>query len=194
MAIQTQKIEPHWNYFLTIERDLTEISRYVEFDKRNFRCFSIEFARILLASGAEVDVVCKQICRNIQSNSTANNILDYQNEILPVYANIPRFQINVPRFGLSMKPWSEWRKPTNAPKWWTAYNKTKHNRDLEYYRANLKNALNSVAGLYIMVLYLYKNSAENGRLFPHPQLFRVEEKYVGGGEIHLLDSLVNYTL
>jgi hypothetical protein len=59
MGINTEKIEPHWNYLLAIERDLDEISRFVEFDEKNFDCFSIEIARLLLASAAEVDVVCK---------------------------------------------------------------------------------------------------------------------------------------
>jgi hypothetical protein len=51
MTIHTHKIEPHWNYLLAIERDLD-----VEFDERNFDCFSIQIARVLLASGAETDV------------------------------------------------------------------------------------------------------------------------------------------
>ena len=64
MGIRTQRIEQHWNYFLTIERDVDHLSRYVEFDERNFECFSIEIARVILASGAEVDVVCQQICQH----------------------------------------------------------------------------------------------------------------------------------
>ena len=52
MGIRTQKIEPHWNYLLAIERQLDEISRFVEFDKKNFDCFSIEIARLLLTSAA----------------------------------------------------------------------------------------------------------------------------------------------
>ena len=81
MAIQIQKIEPHWNYLLALERSIDEVSRYIEFDEGNFECFSIEIARILLACGAEVDVVCKQICRSISSTSDANNINMYRDEI-----------------------------------------------------------------------------------------------------------------
>ena len=71
MAIQTTKPEAHWNYFLAIERDLEILSRYVEFDEKNFKCFSIEIARIALAAGAEVDVVCKQMCLAANPNSKA---------------------------------------------------------------------------------------------------------------------------
>ena len=71
MAIQAKRIEPHWNYLLAIERDVERLSRYIEFDKRNFDCFSLEIARVLLASGAEVDVVCKQLCRVLNPTSSA---------------------------------------------------------------------------------------------------------------------------
>jgi hypothetical protein len=82
MAIKQSRIEPHWNYFLAIERDLEVLSRYVDFDERNFECFSIEIARVLLAAGAEVDVVCKQICRLANESSKAENIRQYRHEII----------------------------------------------------------------------------------------------------------------
>jgi hypothetical protein len=126
MGIQTCKIEPHWNYFLSSERDLDELSRYVEFDEKNFDCFSIEIARILLASGAEVDVVCKQICRMINLMSSADSINMYRSEIKSAFPGIPQIQILLPRFGLTLKPWNEWNKSTGIPFWWTAYNKIKH--------------------------------------------------------------------
>ncbi|MDD5455382.1 MAG: hypothetical protein PHW62_07845 [Candidatus Ratteibacteria bacterium] len=175
MVIQTNKIEVHWNYLLALERDLDEISRYVEFDERNFNCFSIEIARVLLASAAEVDVVCKQICKTLNPKSTADSINKYKHKILVTFPNIPQFQILLPRFGLTLTPWDEWKETTGVPFWWTAYNKIKHHRDSKYDRANLKNALNAVAGLFIMVLYLYKDKAERAELVPSPQLLRVDE-------------------
>jgi hypothetical protein len=180
MAIQSEKIESHWNYFLAIERDLDVLSRYVEFDERNFQCFSIEIARIVLATAAEVDVVCKQICRATSSGSVANGINLYRNQIKAVVPDIPDFQVLVPRFGLTLKPWDEWRSETGVPLWWTGYNKIKHHRDSEYHQANLKNALNAVAGLFVMVLYLYKDKAQLGELLPSPQLLRVGAMHDGG--------------
>ena len=40
----------HWNYFLVIEEDLGRLSRYVEFNLANNKTYSIEMARILMAS------------------------------------------------------------------------------------------------------------------------------------------------
>jgi hypothetical protein len=194
MGIQAQKIEPHWNYFLAIERDLVDLSRYVEFDEKNFNCFSIEIARILLAAGAETDVVCKQICKGIKANSKAGKINQYRSEIKPAISGIAQFKVWLPRFGLELTPWNEWRKKQGAPLWWTAYNKTKHERDTEYQRANLKNALNAVAGLFVMVLYLYKDKAISGELLPNPELLRPGENHFGGANVGGYDVGICYKL
>jgi hypothetical protein len=161
MVIQTKaNTIPHWNYLLAIERDLAEVSRYVEFDFRNFKCFSIELAKILLSTGAETDVVCKQICRVVDPNSAADDIHKYRDQIKLAYPKIPQFTVRLPRFGLTLHPWDEWNKSNRIPLWWTGYNKVKHNRDSHYDRANLQNALNAVAGLLALVLYLYREQAE----------------------------------
>jgi hypothetical protein len=194
MGIKTQKIEPHWNYLLAIERDLDEISRFIEFDEKNFDCFSIEIARLLLASAAEVDVVCKQICKGINIKSKADKIYKYRTEILAAFPGIPQFQIVLPRFGLTLTPWDEWSKPNDVPLWWTAYNKIKHNRDSKYHRATLKNALNSVGGLFIMVLYLYKDKARQGELLPSPQLLRVDDSHYGGFILGGYEAGISYEL
>lgn len=194
MGILTHKIEPHWNYLLAIERDLDELSRYVEFDEKNFACFSIEIARILLASGAEVDVVCKQICKVIDPQSAADSINKYRNLIKRGFPGIPQFVVLLPRFGLKLKPWDEWNKANGVPIWWTAFNKIKHKRDSEYMRANLKNALNAVAGLFVMVLYLYRNKAQSGELLPSSQLLRVTEEHFSGSTWQNYEFGINYRL
>jgi hypothetical protein len=78
MTITSSTINIHWNYFLSIEYDLEKISRYVEFDKNNFECFSVEISRVILAAGAEVDVVCKKICKNINPSLSNLHINTYR--------------------------------------------------------------------------------------------------------------------
>jgi len=180
MVITSIKIESHWNYLLAIEGDLERLSRFIEFDRQNFKCFSVEISRILLASGAEIDVVCKQICKKLNPNSSADKIHTYRDEIWAAYPHIPDFEVLLPRYGLTLTPWSSWNVPNNPPKWWTAYNKIKHHRDAEYDQANLKNALNAVGGLFVMVLYLYKEKAEEGELSPDPKLLYLNENRSGG--------------
>jgi hypothetical protein len=63
---------------------------------------------------------------------------------------------------------------------WTAYNKIKHHRHKEFPRANLHNALNAVATLFVVVLYQYADKARTGHLGPAPQLLRVDDAHFGG--------------
>jgi hypothetical protein len=172
VTIKQSAVEPHWNYFLSIERDLEVLSRFIEFDTRNFACFSIEIARILLAAGAEVDVVCQQVCKRHNAKSKAENIVEYQTEITKALPGLVRFHVIVPRYGLDLRPWVNWSEKKTPPFWWTAYNKTKHERNAQYHRANLQNALNAVAGLFVMVLHLYPERGRLGELIPSPVLLR----------------------
>jgi hypothetical protein len=174
------EMEAHWNYLLAIEHDLETLSRYIEFDETNFECFSVEIARLLLTSGSEVDVVCKQLCRKLNPLSKAENVHEYRNEIKSKYPNIHDFDVLLPRYGLKLKPWYDWKTPTGVPSWWTGYNKVKHHRDSDYHRANLRNAIYSVAGLFVVTLFFYKEKAELGELLPSPSLLRVTEKHFRG--------------
>ena len=194
MVIETKKIEAHWNYLLAIENDLELISRYVDFDERNFDCFSIEISRLLMASAAEVDVVCKRLCKKLNPDSSAEKIHHYRNEIKSAYLYIPSFGVFLPRYGLTLRPWSNWQKDDGVPDWWIAHNKIKHNRDSQFHRGNLKNALNSVAGLFVMVLYLYKEKAELGELLPSPTLLRPTEDHFGGSTHGGYEFGINYKL
>ncbi len=129
MAIQVGKVRSHWNYFLANERDLEVLSRYVEFDERNFECFSLEIARILLAAGAEVDVVCKLMCHVSNAGSNAATINAYRAELNTAIPQIGTFEVLIPRFGLTLHTWEKWSGDSGVPLWWTAYNEIKHHRD-----------------------------------------------------------------
>jgi hypothetical protein len=171
----------HWNYLLAIENDLENLSRYIEFDAKNFACFSIEIARILLTSGAEVDVVCKQLCKKLNASSKADSIHQYRDEIIQAFPQISDFNICMDRYGIILKPWEKWQNTKDDPLWWTAYNKIKHERMSEYARANLENVLNAISGLFVVTLYFYKDEASSiGGLSPIPKMLQVEEKYFGG--------------
>jgi hypothetical protein len=180
MTITTTKIDEHWNYLLSTEEDLLKLSRYVEFDKRNYNCFSVEMARLLMAAAAEVEVVCKQLCLAVNPASRASVINQYRDEIVRAFPMIPAFEVIIPRYGLRLKPWANWRRPNKPPLWWTAYNKTKHHRHTEYHKACLKNVLNAVSGLFVICLYLYKEKAELGELVPTPFILRPSEAMFRG--------------
>lgn len=172
MAISVEPTPPHWNYFLALEEDVARLSRYLELTAENFDAFSLELARVLFSASSEVDVVSKQLCRKLNVESKADNIDKYRAEILYRFPQLPSSVVELPRFSLTFRPWDAWGQDKN-PLWWKAYNKVKHHRDTEFRQANLEHTLNAVAGLFVLLLFFYRNEAENGRLSPDPSFFRI---------------------
>ena len=148
---------PHWEYFLALEDDLIQCARFVEFSPTNYAVYSLEFARVLLASASEFDVVAKMLCNESDATTKVKNIDDYRQVILHGYPKFPTVEILIPRYGLSFKPWEDWQTQTN-PNWWKAYNKVKHERDKYFSNATLENSLKSVAGLMCALMYYYQKT------------------------------------
>ena len=157
--ITTTKSFIHWNYFLALESDLENVSRYIEFIDANLDTYSIELAHLLLASSSECDVVLKELCALLSPKKKRKNIDDYRKIIeskLPEFINEPIF---INRYSISVKPWDNWNKDTN-PNWWKSYKNVKHERNQYFNEANLHNTICSIGGLLIACYYYYKNLFE----------------------------------
>lgn len=150
--IRTSKRNIHWDYYIALENDIKELSRYIEFDGSNFKVHSIELTRLLLTASSEVDVVLKELCKFIEPGSKADNINSYKKVIKEKLPAIINTGVTCPLYGLSLAPWSNWMGDEN-PEWWRSYNKVKHERSNNYKRANLENVLNSVAGLFVSNIF-----------------------------------------
>ena len=169
MGIEQHRVFSHWNYFLSIEEDVSELARWIELSESNFECYSLELARLLMTTSAEVDVVAKLVCKNINPQSKADGIFKYQEELTSAFPNIHRAKVAVPRHGLELTPWSNWQKAKSPPLWWQANNKVKHHRSEHFHQATLKNLLNSVAALLLLLVLHYRT--EIGQLHPMSKLF-----------------------
>ncbi len=104
----------HWNYFLSLEEDLHNLNRFVDFSEGNYSTFSLEMARILMAASAEVDVVLKQLCFNITGESSADKIGQYYPIITGRYSMFKNFPVTIPLYGKELKPWTNWKLGPNA--------------------------------------------------------------------------------
>jgi hypothetical protein len=164
---------PHWEYFLAIEDDLVTCSRFIEFNENNFDAYSIEFARILLASASEFDVVAKMICKEIKPNKNPSNINEYRTLITNEFPKFYSTEIKIPRYALSFSPWIEWDNDEN-PDWWSSYNKVKHERNNHFSEATLENVLLATSGLMCGLMYYYKLTISPTRevpINPAPEFF-----------------------
>lgn len=146
---------PHWEYFLAIESDLERCSRYVEFCSDNYCTYSLEFARIIMASCSEFDTVIKLLCKSIEPCKNPDTILAYYPILSSKYPNFTSYEMYIPRYKISLQPWKDWNSK-GSPYWWSkGYNKIKHERDKYYRSACLYNTLNAVSGLLCGILYYY---------------------------------------
>ncbi|MER9554665.1 hypothetical protein [Mesorhizobium sp. M0323] len=156
-----------WHYFLSLERDFERSINYVELTTMNGQTFSNEFAKLLLLIGSEV-VVAKALCRSLDSNSNASNIMHYRSEITSAFIGMHEIEIDLPRYQMSFRPWGAWgqAEPT-SPDWWKSYNAVKHDRVDNFHQANLNNTVQALAGLLALHLYVHR---DNTHLQPYPEL------------------------
>lgn len=169
MGIQHRQVPHDWNYFFCLEEDIIALSRWIEFSFENEGVYSIELARLLMTASAEVDVVAKSLCNRINPDAKASSINAYQAVLLVAYPDLPNATVFIPRFGKELRPWSNWQKEKSTPHWWTANNKVKHHREEHFKLANLKNVLNSIAALF--VLLLLRTAKDRESIYPGPTVF-----------------------
>lgn len=163
----------YWQYFVALEADLAATTRFVEPTSANMACYSIEFARILLAAGSEVDVLCKVLCQEHQLPVSPVNIHGYRAAITARFPNFTKLEIQLPRYSLIRLPWQQWDQNKN-PNWWRSYNDVKHERHGHFASANLGNAIDAVAGLFTLVSYLYEKELRARTAQPWPQMLTLD--------------------
>lgn len=159
----------YWSYYLVLEKDFLDTERYISFDLGdnylydshtihdygNSGAFSNEFVKQYQAICSEVDVVLKTICKEL-SGITENNMPAYTDLVLKKWETLSEQKVRMNT--IELQPFKNW-KPSlsySAPDWWTPYNRVKHERLENFRKANLKNVMNALAGLYTLESYLVK--------------------------------------
>ena len=172
MGINQVEVDTHWNYFLSLEEDFLRVSRYVHFNISNNKTHSIEFARIILSVGSEVDVVAKGISKEITGKAT-ENIKEHMSTLMSKFPDIPKHKVFMDRFGMDVVPWENWEN-NKSPDWWHSYNNVKHNRGKHFQEANLENTFRAIAGLFILLVYYLRGMGAD-IVRPSPSLLSTDE-------------------
>lgn len=182
----------YWNQYISLEKEFTKTFHYIALDNTNYSAYSQAYAKLMLEIGSEVDVIFKEYCKQIDTSfkTKYSKITRYKDSINTHNQDFISQTVIVENFNLTVQPWIEWNS-LDAPYWWTAYNKIKHNRtsmveidnkkDIGYKFATQKYTLLGLSGLYQLMLYLYYKLASDEHqviLTPMPssRLF----KLVGG--------------
>ena len=176
-----KRVSSHLEYYLTLSKDIENISRYIELCEGNYSVFSIELTRLILAIGSEVDVVAKRLCLKYEPEKNPKSINSYKEILLKHIPKITVIDVNIARYSLAFVPWETWSTGKN-PDWWISYNNVKHHRHEFYREANLGNILNALAGLCVLICYLEYDEIEKGLNIRVPMMF-LSSKYKKKGAL-----------
>lgn len=162
----------YWYYCCSLCTQLQKTREYVEHKPiykdgtllfANANTYSNEFLKILLATAAEFETIGKLLCKeNNQNFNDKSDIVKISEAILQKYPKIGETKIGTD-FGV-FQPLSGWKIATNDEgkkyvdglAWWRAYTDIKHQRYNFYSSATLENAINALASLLALELYLGK--------------------------------------
>ena len=173
----------HWKYFLTLEKDLSNLKNYIEIHEDNYETYSFELSKLLQLSCSEIDSVCRLLCNTIDTSNDyfdeviySGNIANYKDTILKSYPLLTKSEVHIPDLSTKILPWADWDSK-NSPNWWAGYNKVKHYRHSCFKEANLKNTLFSMSALMIIILYLYRIVESTSRATPYPSPVYFDSDY-----------------
>ena len=174
----TEFIDIYWSHYLLLEKDFLSTKRYLEIDDFNGKAYSNEYLKQYQSICSEIDVLCKEFCKILNPGSKADNIHKYCKEIVDYKTNFSTGKIYVAAWQKNIQPWLNWkykisvdrngvsRISSTPPKWWTIYNKVKHQRttampsygNIPFYKlANQENIVNALGALFILetVCFIY---------------------------------------
>lgn len=152
-AITQEQFDDIWNYYLTIEEDLKNTSRYIEPQNQD-KTYSFEFAKIILLAATEIEAIFKLLSKG-EDEKEYGDIGKYKSKILEKYPRIGETVVCVPRWGKYIKPFDNWESTSLF--WWDSYQKIKHSMWTHFCKATYETAAYSTAALYVLILYLSKN-------------------------------------
>lgn len=193
-----EAITTYWNYYLSIESQVIEMERFIEFDlKKNGETYSARLQELLQTICSEIDVVGKVLANHLDTSFVPSKHICIYDWWLVIQGKCCGIQDEKVGFRKDkLFPWNHFfivkekgELKVNAaisdakkPDWWNAYNKVKHYRTysneegLTYYsQANLINVFNALAGLLVLEVLLLEKT---GSVVDTCKLFSMEGHHV----------------
>lgn len=158
-------INNYWKYYLLLEEKVINCEKYVAICEDNYGTYSFEFIGILNLIGSEIDVI-----RKLLDETKKGRITDLFKKLKKEQqddVNLSDYNILSDGVWIGDKiqiyPFENWKDTYEYKEleWWKAYNSVKHSRKENIKKANLKNVLYALAGLYMLeIKVLTKISSE----------------------------------
>lgn len=157
------ELTQHWNYFCSLAERLDETKHYIDhcacqrngsYQLIHGNVYSDIFKQIILLTASEFEVMSKALC--LKKGKDEEGIVSISKTILGCFPKIVDAEV-LTSYWVD-KPFCEWRVDKNDKvlgiDWWKAYTSIKHGNKGSIKLATLKNAVESLAALYIIDLCL----------------------------------------
>lgn len=160
----------YWRYYCELEQEMLQTRRFVDFNKENFKAYSLEYLKLYQAVCGEIDAFLKLLAKeqNTNFNTKKADIQKCWYEVQNWFQTVAIKTVSFCK-EYDLEPWAGYAVTrsysTNhrlvysgtAPDWWKAYTSIKHARAVlgddgnpNYIKANLKNVSNAFAALYVL--------------------------------------------
>jgi hypothetical protein len=145
--------------FLLIQEDLLEIFRFVDPNDLNKQTISLKIHELLVRTCIEIEANFTAILLENKYSGNPDRF-NMKNDYCLVEQShrLSKYEVKMPVWTGSenvVTPFKDWANvsPKNwtALTWYTAYNKSKHNRHLHFEKASFRNLLDAVAGLLVLL-------------------------------------------
>jgi hypothetical protein len=157
----------YWRYFLALEEEYLEIEKIIPVDCLNENTFSMTYMKLLFSICSEIDILCKEFIEYFTGGKIKRNEENLKNYSIKLTQRFPNFANEIIDYSKDaikkqLKPFDNWNIQNTTPVWWDDYNAIKHKRTIlsgnvqNYKKANQKNILDALGGLYQLEMYFFK--------------------------------------
>ena len=164
-----ESFNSYWNYYIELENELLDISKYIPIDKLNKNTFSFKYMKLIF------------------SYKNQPNMNDYKIFMRDNFQNFSSEIILCNRLN-ELKPFENWDLNDSSSLWWKDYNDIKHYRTkkengIENFKKSTQlNTLYALSALYQLETYLYRELVDkyekNSSLkipLPQSKIFRIKD-------------------
>jgi len=138
--------------FLIIQKDFLNLLDYIEPSDINLITYSFRIHELLLRICIEIEANFVAILLENGYQKKGNlNISDFK--LINKSHKLSSYEVKLPIWKGNnniRKPFENWSGETN-PSWWEVYNKTKHNRHLNFEKATFGNLSDAICGLIALL-------------------------------------------
>lgn len=154
---RTPEAKRYLQSFEILKRDLQLLFEFIEPCPDNYLAYSLRTFELLLRACTEIESNCKHILLTNKHDIDHVNILRFADLNGPM--RLSEFVVCCPAIDFEVfspfESFGDTERNHRSPTWYRAYNEVKHDRANNFSRANLKNVIEAIGAVYVILTAQY---------------------------------------